>query len=147
MVADRTEREIVIAAPVERVWEALVEPEFWLGEADTGGAEVAEGARLVSEHEEYGSFPQRIEKLDPHRYLAYRWASAWPGEDPREGNSTLVEFALTAEGARTRLRVVESGFAGLDLSEQQRRQAWDDNTEGWAEALDDFRRQVEKQSQ
>ncbi|GAA2779186.1 SRPBCC domain-containing protein [Saccharopolyspora taberi] len=144
MVADRVEREIVIAAPVERVWAALLEPGFWLGEADAERVLVREGARLVSEHHEYGSFPQRIERVEPQRHLAYRWANAFPGAEPVAGNSTRVELSLTPEGTSTRLRLVESGFAALDLPEQGRRQAWDDNTEAWAMVLDDLRRHVQR---
>ncbi|CAM05326.1 uncharacterized protein YndB with AHSA1/START domain [Saccharopolyspora erythraea NRRL 2338] len=144
MVADRIEREVVIAAPLDQVWAELVEPSFWLGEADPAGARVEEGALLVSEHHEYGSFPQRIEKVDPHRRLSYRWASAFPGEEPVEGNSTLVEFTLTEEAHGTRLRVVESGFAALELGEQKRRDAWDDNTGGWAQVIGEVKRNAEK---
>jgi hypothetical protein len=46
-----------------------------------------------------------------------------------------VEFLLTAEGAGTRVRVVESGFAGLDTSDDDRRRQIEDNTEGWATQL------------
>ncbi|TDD51905.1 SRPBCC domain-containing protein [Saccharopolyspora elongata] len=145
MVSDRIEREIVIEGPAEQVWAALLEPEFWLGEADPTGVEVGEGSRLVSEHAEYGNFPQLIEKLEPHRYLAYRWASAFPGEHPAAGNSTLVEFTLTEEGGTTRLRVVESGFAALAASEEARRGAVDDNTGGWEQVLDEVKQKVEKQ--
>ncbi|MDA3643406.1 SRPBCC domain-containing protein [Saccharopolyspora indica] len=146
MVSDRIEREIVIEAPVERVWAALLEPEFWLGEADPTGVEVREGGRLVSEHPDYGgSFPQLIEKIDPNRYLAYRWASGFPNAEPDSDNSTLVEFTLTEESGTTRLRVVESGFAGLVASEEQRRSSFEDNTGGWREVLDEFKQKVEKQ--
>ncbi|PKW19674.1 SRPBCC domain-containing protein [Saccharopolyspora spinosa] len=144
MVSDRIEREIVIEAPAVQVWAALLEPEFWLGEADPTGVEVVAGSRLVSEHTEYGRFPQLIEKMVPNRYLSYRWASAFPGDEPAEGNSTLVEFTLVEEGGSTRLRVVESGFAALAASEAQRRGAVDDNTGGWEQVLDELKQKVEK---
>ncbi|MGW3472510.1 SRPBCC domain-containing protein [Saccharopolyspora sp. NPDC000995] len=126
------------------MWAALLGPEFWLGEADLTGVEVVAGSRLVSEHTEYGRFPQLIETMDPNRYLSYRWASAFPGEEPAEGNSTLVEFTLVEEGGSTRLRAVESGFAALAASEEQRRGAVDDNTGGWDQVLDELKRKVEK---
>ncbi|KAA5832645.1 polyketide cyclase [Saccharopolyspora hirsuta] len=145
MVSDRIEREILIEAPVERVWAALLEPEFWLGEADPTGVEVREGQLLVSEHPDHGgSFPQRIEKIEPNRYLSYRWASGFPNAEPNSDNSTLVEFTLTEEGAATRLRVVESGFAGLAASEERRRSSYEDNTGGWREVLDELKQKVEK---
>lgn len=144
MVADRIEREIVISASVQRVWAALVDPAFWVAEGETAQAEVAEGKTVVSEHSEYGRFPQRIEKIEPHRFLSYRWASTFPGEDPGEGNSTLVEFTVTEEDGKTRLRVVESGFAALAAAEEQRRGSWESNTEGWVQVLDELRQKLEK---
>src|SRR5690349_15045165 len=106
MSVDRIEREIVIAASLERVWGLVAEPGFWVVET---GSVARVGETVVAKHEEYGEFPVRVEKMEPPTYLAYRWASAYAGEEPTEGNSTLVEFTLTAEGEGTRLRVVESG--------------------------------------
>jgi hypothetical protein len=57
-----------------------------------------------------------IEKVEPKRYLAFRWANRFPPQQPRQGNSTLVEYTPIPEaaGAKTRLRVVESAArAGL----------------------------------
>jgi uncharacterized protein YndB with AHSA1/START domain len=76
-----------------------------------------------------------MEKVDPPKYLAYRWNSAFPGEELREDNSTLVEFTLTPEAGGTRLRVVESGFAALPTSEENRRNVIKDHTAGWEYCL------------
>lgn len=85
---------------------------------------------------EHGEFAVRVETVEPPTYLAYRWASAFPGVELREDNSTLIEFTLTSEGAETRLRVVGSGFAALVGSEELRRKAVQDNTGGWPQVLD-----------
>lgn len=122
----------------------VTEPAFWVGEGDQAQIDLHEGATVVSEHAEYGRFPQRIEKIEPQRYISYRWASAFPGTEPHEGNSTLVEFTLVPEGSSTRLRVVESGFAGLAAPEETRRQSFEDNTGGWAQELDELRQRVEQ---
>jgi len=145
MIPDRIEREIVIDAPQDRVWSLMTEPEFWVAKGDTTQVRVREGALIVSDHPDYGRFPQRIEKIEPQRYIAYRWASTFPGEEPRPGNSTLVEYTLTEEEGKTRLRVVESGFATLAASEDVRRKSFDGNTEGWADELDGFRKRAEQQ--
>jgi uncharacterized protein YndB with AHSA1/START domain len=136
MSVDRIEREIVIAAAPERVWPLVAEPGFWASDAESvSGAQAVEGESMVVRHSEHGEFPVRVEKVDPPRYLAYRWVSAFPGEDLREGNSTLVEFTLTPEGDGTRLHVVESGFAALPTSEDNRRNVVKDHTEGWEQCL------------
>ncbi|MFC8824124.1 SRPBCC domain-containing protein [Streptomyces sp. NPDC057137] len=100
----------------------------------------------VARSAEYGDFPVRVEKVEPPTYLAYRWASAFPGQELRENNSTLVEFTLIPEGDATRLRVVESGFEVLAGSEELRSQAVKDNTGGWPQVLDAFKKRAEQPS-
>jgi uncharacterized protein YndB with AHSA1/START domain len=140
MDLDRIERDTLINAPAERVWAKLVEF-FWVDEGSRRGVEPTAGERFVAESREHGDYPIRIEKSEPYRYLAYRWASAFAGQEPVEGNSTLVEFTLTDEGGGTRLRVVETGLAAL--AEQSRQQVFDDNSGGWEQALDGLRKSVE----
>ncbi|KOX15624.1 SRPBCC domain-containing protein [Nocardiopsis sp. NRRL B-16309] len=145
MSEDRIERDTLIAAPLERVWSLVAQPGFWVADPEAAAGTVArEGEKIVAHSSEYGDFPVRVEKVEPPGYLAYRWASAFPGEELREDNSTLVEFTLTTEGDRTRLRVVESGFASLAGSEELRDQAVKDNTGGWAEVLEAFRKRAEQ---
>ncbi|MER5388839.1 SRPBCC domain-containing protein [Saccharopolyspora sp. NPDC002686] len=132
MIDDRIEREILIQAAPERIWPLVAEPGFWVTDDESARGTVAvEGQSLVARHSEHGDFPIRVEKSDPPHYLAYRWVSAFPGEDLREDNSTLVEFTLTPEGDGTRLRVVESGFAALPTSDDNRRNVIKDHTAGW----------------
>lgn len=136
MTDDRIEREILIAAAPERVWALVAEPGFWATDDErVRGTVVTEGQSLVAHHSEHGDFPMRVEKLDPPHYLACRWVSAFPGEELREDNSTLVEFTLTPEGDGTRLRVVESGFAALATSDDNRRNVIKDHTAGWKQCF------------
>ncbi|MFD3654509.1 SRPBCC domain-containing protein [Streptomyces sp. NPDC058620] len=147
MSEDRIERETLIDAPLERVWPLVAQPGFWVAEeASLAGTVAREGESMVAKNPEYGDFPVRVEKVQPQSYLAYRWASAFPGEELREDNSTLVEFMLTPEGDKTRLRVVESGFAALAGSAELRDKAVQDNTGGWPQVLDAFRKRAEQSS-
>ncbi|WP_371619355.1 SRPBCC domain-containing protein [Streptomyces sp. NBC_00454] len=148
MSTDRIERDTLIEASLERVWSLVAEPGFWVAD-DAGltvlaGTVAKEGESVVASNAQYGDFPVRVEKVDPPTYLAYRWASAFPGQELSEDNSTLVEFTLTREGDKTRLRVVESGFATLAGSEELRDRALKDNTGGWPQVLDAFRKRVEQ---
>ena len=145
MSEDRIERETLIAAPLERVWSLVAQPGFWVADkASLPGTVAREGESLVAKNPNYGDFPVRVEKVQPPTYLAYRWASAFPGEELRADNSTLVEFTLIPEGDKTRLRVVESGFAALAGSEDLRRQAMKDNTGGWPQELDALKSRAEQ---
>jgi len=141
-IPDQIEREVVIKAPVERVWALITEAEHvgtWFGDA---GAEIdlRPGAEMSMSWEEHGTVHARIERVDPPRVFSYRWAP-YPdpgGKEPVEGNSTLVEFTLAEEGDATRLRVVESGFTTLDATEEQRLKLREGNVEGWEAELGDL---------
>jgi uncharacterized protein YndB with AHSA1/START domain len=139
MTPDSIERETTIEAPVERVWELLTQADHvgrWFGDA---GAEIdlRPGGEMVMHWRDHGSTRARIETVEPHTRFAYRWAPYKdPGGDaPVDGNSTRVEFTLTPDGGGTRLRVVETGFASLATSDEQREKNHADNTEGWAQEL------------
>ena len=147
MSEDRIERETLIAAPLERVWSLVAQPGFWVADkASLPGTVAKEGESMVAKNATHGDFPVRVEKVEPPTYLAYRWASAFPGEELRKDNSTLVEFTLTPEGDQTRLRVVESGFTALAGSEELRRQAVTDNSGGWPQELDALKTRAEQRS-
>jgi len=138
VVPEQIERETVIAAPVERVWALLTEAEHlgrWFGDA---GAEVElrPGGALTLTWEQYGTVHGRVVDVEAPRRFSYRWAVLRESQsEPVEGNSTLVEFTLEAEGDGTRLRVVESGFDTLFADPEKRAQRYEDNTKGWGSEL------------
>jgi uncharacterized protein YndB with AHSA1/START domain len=131
MIADRIEQEILIAAPPEVVWELVTDPEHvgaWFG--DAAEIDLRSGGDAALTWEGHGTFLARLERVEPPRFFSFRWARP-KDTPPAEGNSTLVEFSLSAEGDGTRLRVVESGFAALAVPEDEKAQRFADNTEGW----------------
>lgn len=131
-VPERIEREVIIDAPVERVWAVVTQAEhigIWFGDA---GAEIdlRPGGLMMIRYKEYGEGFARVEKVEPPHYFSFR--SPRPGHrEPVEGDCTLAEFFLTPEGNRTRLRVVESGFRTLDLPEEEQAKHAEGNMEGW----------------
>jgi uncharacterized protein YndB with AHSA1/START domain len=138
------ERETVIAAPVERVWSLLTEAEHvgdWFCDA---GAEIdlRPGGAMVLRWTEHGTTHARVVDVEPHRRFSYRWAAEAESEQI-EGNSTLVEFTLDPTDEGTRLRVVESGFEDLAVTDEQRRARVEDNTEGWEIQLGRVRERAE----
>jgi uncharacterized protein YndB with AHSA1/START domain len=144
--ADRIERDTLIDAALERVWSLVVVPGFWVAdEASVAGSVATEGASVLAKSPNLGDIWVRVEKVEPQTYVAYRWASAFPGQEPRDDNSTLVEFTLSTEGGKTRLRVVESGFAGLGAPQQVRDDAVQHNAGGWAYVFDVVKKRVEEE--
>lgn len=142
---DRIEREITIDAPVGRVWQLVAEPGWWIGEGDTSGQRrYREGDFEVIEDPRYGKFPVRVVGAEPNRYAAFRWAAGTAGTEPREGNSTLVEFWLSElSGGKTLVRVLESGFAALAIPEDDRTRSVERNTQGWTGQLDILKARAE----
>jgi uncharacterized protein YndB with AHSA1/START domain len=134
-MSDTIEREITIAAPIERVWELITQPEHvgtWFGDA---GAEIdlRPGGELTLRWEEYGTIHGRVERVEPMTRFSYRWAPYKEpgGTEPVDGNSTLIEFMLSETGEGTRLRLVESGFTSLDAPPERQEALRQGNVEGW----------------
>lgn len=141
-VPDRIEHEIVVDAPVERVWAVITEPEHigaWFG--DSAEVDLRPGGDMTLSWNQHGSFAARVEQVDAPHLFAFRWARP-AGEELRAGNSTLVEFSVAAEGDQTKLRVVESGFPSLDSDEAEKAKYAEENTKGWQAELEDLRRYV-----
>src|SRR5215217_292439 len=114
MVPVQIERDIFIAAPVERVWVILTEPEHFRAWFAFDGAEIdlRPGGGMVMNWKEHGRFLAVVERVEPPHRFSFR-GSRLPEDEPREGNATIVEFTLTPSGDGTLLRVVESGFRDL----------------------------------
>jgi uncharacterized protein YndB with AHSA1/START domain len=144
MDSDRIEREIMISATLERVWQVLTHPLNWVGEGDQAAFDLREGATIIFEMGDT-RLHQQVVRIEPMRYLSYRWAPypIYKGEAPRQGNTTLVEFMLSEVEGKVRLRVVESGFDGLDAPEGLRRDGAGQNAEGWVGALAALKEQAE----
>ncbi|HWC84067.1 MAG TPA: SRPBCC family protein [Pseudonocardiaceae bacterium] len=138
MATDRIERDILIAAPIERVWAVLTEPKHvgtWFGQGKPIPVDLRPGGTMELDHGEHGVFPTTIVRVDPPRHLAYRWASGYPGEQATEDNATLVEFDLSEEGAGTRLRLVESGFTDKTAPAHAPDSSLESHTSGWTAML------------
>lgn len=141
MENDRIEREIFIAAPLQKVWSLVSQPGWFLGGESGPDRVQLDGNRAVAETR-YGDFPVLMERIEPPTYIACR--CAFPGEEPRAENCTLIEFTLTPEAGGTRLRVVESGFSKLTVREGTPRVTLEGNTKGWEQQLDALRRRAEQ---
>jgi uncharacterized protein YndB with AHSA1/START domain len=128
------EREITIAAPVERVWDIVTRPEHmgaWFGDAGASRA----GDTITMAWKEHGEAELRIVREERPNVFAYRWDA----NDPGIGD-TLVEFTFQPEGSGTRLKVTESGFGELRTAVERQRELRDGNVGGWKHELGDLER-------
>lgn len=139
MVPDRISREIVIDAPPELVWAIVTEPRHvsrWF--SDEAEIDLRPGGAMLLTWHGHGTYPGRVEVADPPHTFAFRWVRR-EDDEPGEGTSTLVEITLAAEGAGTRLSVVESGFHGLAWPDEDKARYADENNQGWLHELNELR--------
>jgi uncharacterized protein YndB with AHSA1/START domain len=136
MNPDMIERDILIEAPVQTVWNVVTEPaqiSSWF--ADRAEIDVRPGGegtltftdRATSQH---ATVRLQVETVEPPHTFAFRWD--YPeGQMAHEGNSSRVEFKLAAEGANTRLRVTERGFSKLQRPADEMAAYLDAHSKGW----------------
>lgn len=138
---DRIEQRITINASLDRVWDLVTEPGWWVPTEIDQPIDRTPGH--VRESAEWGRFVAQVVRVEPQTYAAFRWASQFPGADPEPGNATLVEFHGKPTGDVVEVTLVESGFAGLDAPDDVRAAAWKDNTSGWQLELAELRTRAE----
>lgn len=154
-MSDRIEKQIELNAPIARVWRALsdyrefgkwfrvsVENPFVVGQVSRG--------QVLHPGYEHVVWEARIEKMEPERLLAWRWAhpksldKADYNPDYTGEPTTLVEFRLEETARGTLLTLTESGFD--KLPEERRDKAFRGNEGGWAQQMENIRSYVERES-
>jgi uncharacterized protein YndB with AHSA1/START domain len=149
-VSDTIERDIFIAATVEKVWELISVPGWWIndGTLDLGSVEWLADDRAVVRQPGAGDFLVERLHAEAPRTATFRWLVS--GAEVRRPEAaenqflyTRVTFTLTPESGGTRLAVTESGFATAAMEEKARRRAYADNSEGWEIELDAARAYLE----
>ena len=127
--------EMVLKAPVEKVWRALTTAEGWTGWFSYGVEGKFEvGEKLLLDFGPYGEVDAVVAEKDPMSVFAYRWHPGGGDHSDRpESEMTTVRFTLEPEGSSTKFTMVESGFEGIPPS--RRLIALEDNTGGWKSEL------------
>ncbi len=151
MNSDRVEKQVLLRAPLERVWRAISDSEqfgTWFG-VEFEGPFVAgtamrgrtvptavdpEIAKLQEPHAGK-PFEITIDRIEPMRLLSFRWHpfAVEPGVDYSAEPTTLVVFALEATPDGTLLTITESGFDQIPLA--RRADAFTANEGGWTVQL------------
>jgi uncharacterized protein YndB with AHSA1/START domain len=147
MSADRMEKEILLHAPLQRVWRALSDSaEFgrWFGVKFDGQFAPGAGIRgvivpttvnaeVAKAQKAYEGMPFEItiEQMQTERLFSFRWHpfAVEPGVDYSDEPATLVVFALEEVPNGVLLTVTESGFDRIPLA--RRLKAFTANEQGW----------------
>jgi len=136
---DRIERDVIISAPPERVWEVISTPEYvttWFGTGSPIAIDLRPGGEMLLDHGAHGRYRAVFVDVEPPRLLSYRWAEGYPEMRATDVSSTLVEFTVTPlPDGRTRLSVSESGFATLVVPNDRGYVSYDGHSEGWPRVL------------
>ena len=148
MTTDRIEKEVLLRAPLDRVWRAISDAgEFgqWFGVRFDGpfvaGTSITGVITPTTVDEEVAKMQQphtgtsdtwHIVAVEPKRRLAFRWHpyGVESGVDYSQEPTTLVEFTLDEKAGGVLLRIVESGFDNIPAA--RRASAFEANSEGWA---------------
>lgn len=146
MMADRIEKTVEIAAPIDRVWRALTDHEefgawfkaridqpFAVGTPSTGN--------MTYPGFEHYPWKAEIVAIERPQRFAFRWPQMDGDERVREDWPwTLVEFRLEPIEGGTRLTVTESGFDALP--EDRRAENFRMNEQGWTEQVGNIKAHV-----
>ncbi|BBF69644.1 SRPBCC family protein [Sphingomonas bisphenolicum] len=146
---DHIIKTIDIAAPIAKVWDALIDHEkfgAWFLVALDQPFAVGQGSTGHMTYPGYEHFPwqSRTVAIEPMTRFAFEWPATGGDEDAiRNGvpEWTLVEFRLEPTAGGTRLTVTESGFD--HVPEPRRASVLRSNDGGWAEQVQNIRRYVE----
>jgi uncharacterized protein YndB with AHSA1/START domain len=145
VVPNQIERETLIDAPLDVVWGVVTEPAQitrWF--SDAAQLDLRPGGEGMLSWEQHGPVQLRVERVERPHLFSFRWM--YPqGSEPLEGNSMLVEFTLSDEGGKTRLRVVESGLAAVDWAEEEKAKYLDSHSRGWERHIGELDRYMAAQ--
>ena len=147
---DRIEKEILLKAPIERVWRALTDPgEFsaWFRVGLSGKKFIpgqAVSGQVLHPGYEHLTWTVTIERMVPFKEFAWRWHphAIDSNKDYSHEPTTLVTFELSEVPGGTRLLVTESGFDGIPL--ERRETAYRGNSEGWSIQMGNIESHVSK---
>lgn len=137
-------RTIQIAAPVDKIWSAVTEPEHisrWFGRTVLMGEGV--GAHGTITWPDRQAIPLRVEAVDAPRSVTYRWCNDDDDGAPatvEDAPSTVFTFTLEPTAGGTRLTVEESGFEVTTdpaANLESHRQGWDGELDKLVSLLED----------
>jgi uncharacterized protein YndB with AHSA1/START domain len=134
---DAVVSEIHIAAPPDRVFQALIDPKqvmrWWTSEQceiESFSMEPKRGGRWTYDTKQSTLKVNGVTKFhsdgevleyDPPRRLAYTWIANWHQDKSRR---TVVRWELTPKSGGTQVKVTHSGLANLPIARKDYSGGW-----------------------
>lgn len=137
---NKIEKQVDIASPVAKVWDALTDHEkfgTWFRVKLEGAFEAGKVLRgyITWPGYEHLKWEAVVKEMVPEKLFSFTWHpyAIDPGMDYSKEEPTLVEFRLEATATGTRVTVTESGFE--KVPEARRAEAFRMNNGGWAQQV------------
>lgn len=146
---ERIEKQIEIAAPVSRVWQALTDSRqfgewFRVKMDDPFVAGKPAAGQITHPGYEHLRMQIVVRAIEPEKLFSYTWHpyAVDPKVDYSHEEPTLVEFHLQPTSTGTLLTVTESGFE--KIPSERRAEAYRRNDGGWAQQMKNIQVYVSK---
>lgn len=128
-----------IKAPVEKVWEALINPEmvkqYFFGSSYETDWKIGSSILMTGEYEGTKYIDKgEILEFSANDKLSYSYLSSWSGLDDKPENYLLVTYRVKAIEARTELTITQSNY-----DEEKAKHS----AENWAVVIDGLKKLVE----
>lgn len=162
MTTDRIEKQVLLRAPLERVWNAVSDARqfgAWFGMEFDGP--FREGERItgrivpttvdvevakLQEPHRGTTFDFSVDRIEPRCRISFRWHpyAVDPTVDYSSEPTTLIVFELKEVEGGTLLTISESGFDKIPI--ERRAEAFKANEGGWEHQARLIRKYVEPQT-
>jgi len=148
-MADRIDKDITVAAPIERVWRALTDHReygAWFRVALDGPFAVGAVTTGTTTYPGYEGWPFwcRVVTMEAPHLFVFDWPwspDARPDAAPAPSVTTRVTFRLERAGTGTRISLSETGFEALPPDRQVEK--FRDNEGGWTIQMQNIRAHVD----
>lgn len=133
---DTIEADIIVAAPLEKVWAVISEPGWWINAGPMGDHEVDiddEGIHHIADPEVGRWLVEKLEE-DPMDVAAFRWYPLAGDELPDE-YATRIEVSISEENKGVAVHIEETGLSRVSDDEEVALTAWEDAQGMWDDAL------------
>ncbi len=136
---DAITKEITVNAPIQTVWEVVTKPDKWL--AEKAAVELQPGKKGTVSWSSMGDAPVEVITVERPHTFAFTWIA--PDKETHGTEATLITFNLSEVDGGTLVRVAESGFSKIALTDAEKSTLIENHTPGWEYFLTKIRDEAE----